>query len=211
MRTPPITRDENKYKKTYNGIAVTSIEDNFWVALTDGYMFLASDEGLLQSTLDRKLGEKSESLADNDDYKKVISSLPWNRSAFCYIDTHRIADDIRRESGVPGSMSQVLDSYQGLGMSLSVLNQGVRCDYVQTFDKVPEYLTARTVSKAELKKVMSIMPEYILVFASNSYLLNVVQEQYAEFMNTGDDYLCYSIREFENEIGIDMEKERLDV
>jgi hypothetical protein len=207
-----LARDANIREEIYRDTTVTRIDEDFMVALVNGFMLWASDEGLLHSTMDRQLGDKYESLADNADYKKVANSLPWNRSAFCFVNMQEMTGSFLDHNLAMfllgpnlGNMFRVLDSYQGMGMSLAVNKQGIRCDYVLTCDQVPECLQARSVGNNEVKTALKMLPADSLGFVRNSYLLNLVTEESKKSLSTSD------MREFENEFGVDFESGVLDL
>lgn len=203
-----LTKDEDTREEAYRGIAVTCVEDD-WVALTDGFMFIASNEELMHATIDRKLGKRSESLEDNYDYRKVEKSLPWNRSAFCFININEISNSLKQSNNYSDIPYELYNPYRCLGLSLSAQKQGIRCDYVLTFKQIPEYMKNRNTQKAEVKEFLSLLPEDTLGFVRNSNCMNMARDDYDTFYNNFGEEM--DIPDIEHELDIDFRDDVVDV
>lgn len=202
-----LTEEQNPRQEIYHDITVTNA-DGMMAALVDGFVMISDDENLFHAMIDRKLGESSNNLEDNADYKKIAASLPWNRSVLGYLNINEMSNHLKQNNYYSGMPMQSLDVYRCMGIALSTENNGFRYDYIMTCNKVPAYMVDRPNQKEEAKAVLNMFPDDTIGFVRSSNLINTVQEQYQDYYQMLGGEM--GISEIENELGIDFEKDFLD-
>lgn len=207
-------------KETYNGVEITNYESDACVALVNDFMIISPEKELIKQTIDRATGKTRNNLESNAEYQRVVGGLPWNKSAFCYMNMQQVMDSSNGGLDALGGMSELkdlsktLDSFQGLGAAVTLESNGIRGDYILAFDKngVPEYIKTSAKNKEELQNTLNIMPSDTLGFLHSSNLVKIVQETLKNPGSSSDlAQINRSISEIERATGINIQTDILDI
>jgi len=114
-------------------------------ALVRGYVVFASDTASITAMIDRDSSGK-DTLEQNARFKTVLANLPKTAVGYVYLDGPPVADLIdsmmkQTISAMPGSQAGQLEAQlknlkamQGMGLALSVVDEGVQLDSAASFD-----------------------------------------------------------------------------
>ena len=135
-------------RETEGLIERSSLDGGTLTSVTDGagpealYMWLDGDQmimGVRQADIRRALDARDgESILDHDDYNRVISSLPSDRLMAMYVGTDWISqiynDPALGLGAQADALQESLASITGLGMAMTLRDEGVSFDFVYGVD-----------------------------------------------------------------------------
>ncbi|MGE5458956.1 MAG: DUF3352 domain-containing protein [Methanobacterium sp.] len=200
-------------KKTYKNVTVRS-NDVYSIAIVDNYLLFSTDEELLHSTIDRKLGNGGRSLADNAEFKKVVKSLPWNRSALCFYNLDALVKDIKQEADSNVHINSI-ESYRSFGTSMSIDKQGIRYNFIVSFNRLPAYIKDQAKQKADADAILNMLPDDTIGFVRSSYLFNLIKDDWEVFNTKGfpfaDEFVSGGAEKIKSQFNLDFKTDVVDM
>ena len=157
--------------ETYRGQTVHSeTEDNQQYAVTEDYLVLASDMGLLEDTIDRILDDDTNgSLFSSSRFKKARDVLPDPRFFMAYVDGEGIWRDARQLAGaaITAEARRQIEEFipEWAAVTGAFIDRGLDIEvYVATTGQaVEEPITTNSLAAAQL------LPADTLAFASLAF------------------------------------------
>lgn len=157
--------------ETYRGQTVHSeTEDNQQYAVTEDYLVLASDMGLLEDTIDRILDDDTNgSLFSSSRFKKARDALPDPRFFMAYVDGEGIWRDARQLAGaaITAEARRQIEEFipEWAAVTGAFIDRGLDIEvYVATTGQaVEEPITTNSLAAAQL------LPADTLAFASLAF------------------------------------------
>lgn len=176
-------------------------------ALNKDFMLVSNSENVISQTLDRDKNKGKQSLSQNKTYKKVVSKLPGSRAGLVYVNPRDIINQLGRNNRELLQIGQQMGQYDGEGMALSFVSEGVRLDYAMSClpEKVNEESTP-TSDVSVLRKTSEVLPADAVACLGLGYLKPSLET----FVNKtayqpGLQDISRGINEFERETGINLE------
>lgn len=193
-------------ERNYNNVTIT-VENKpgspLVYALVKNHIMFSNSENLMCQTIDKYL-DKGNSLASNDSYKEAMSKLPKSRSGALYIDVDSIAGEMSRNADL--RQFDQLEAYNGVGMSLSFVDEGVRIDYSIACDE-DNLNKSKKGGTVSLDKTTEIIPGDALAYAGVTNL----DQGLEDFISSTKNLPGYSreISNFERDTGLNPERDIL--
>ncbi|HEX5692882.1 MAG TPA: DUF3352 domain-containing protein, partial [Roseiflexaceae bacterium] len=228
QRTSRGGKGEQFSQSEHNGVTIYEQQDAdrsplAAFALTQSYVIFASDAATINTIIDRGADGKA-TLDDSPRFKGVLNNLPKSAIGYVYVDgvsASSVLDGAVQDSlsGMPAGQQQKLKeqlnnlkALLGMGMSVSADAEGLQFDSAANFDtsKLDSTMQAqledaRTPVDAARLKNISDKAMALFTFRSPStfkqQILDAIKGQ-----ENGEEQL----KEFEDQVGLDLEKDLLD-
>lgn len=155
----------------YEGVIVFEVDSDFEderlaFGRSDDIFFLAANIDILEEAIDAQNGEN---LGDVAEYQNTIANLPGDRALTFYIsgtgveDTAVAAEDSGEINGFDANMIEDL-GLLGVGMAATIIPEGVRLDFVGSFDSLSENQMAMLEAQTDDIKTAEFLPESTYLF-----------------------------------------------
>jgi hypothetical protein len=163
----------------YKGIKIVYQESEMAYATVDGFVVLtAGGLEVMQAVIDAQEGAN---LAELQSYKDVLARLPADQIGYSYMDMGVYMDTVLKAAGpelaeLPTEMfdPDQLKSIKGMGMSVGMESNGLRVEFVVTYDK--DALPANLFGTNENpNKAAGHVPASALFYVSGTGLGDAIQ------------------------------------
>lgn len=132
---------------------------------------VGSDREALHQAIDNAQTKEVPVLADQEAYQAVLRALPANRLGYVYVDGRSVLQDLGTETGFPLEAQSV----QSIGISFGLTSDGVRLDYVMSYD--PTQLSSEQQEAMQRQthhlKTADLVPKRVLAYWSGQDLFMV--------------------------------------
>ncbi|VAW42858.1 hypothetical protein MNBD_CHLOROFLEXI01-1899 [hydrothermal vent metagenome] len=200
----------------YSGVLTFEIDSDFdderlAFARSDEMFFFASNLDTLEEAIDAQNGE---SLGDIAEYKDTISELPSDRAMTVYISGSGIEDFAKAAEGsgdVEGFNSDMIEDLglTGLGFSATAIKEGIRIDYVGSYEGLTEEQQAIVDAQTDDIKTADFLPESTYMFIVGQRLDLIWQNAVEVLDQSGvsEDDIDEAMNQFDDMFGFDPSKD----
>lgn len=146
-------------------------------ARADSFVYLANSVDAVAGSLNLK---SADALARSERYRQVISVLPAQRLAQVYFSKQATAEimlEMSRELGAVAATQFESDGINGMGLSVSVQDEGLRLDAAIAYDetKVSELKKAALQAKYQAPQADRLIPANTIFFLDTNSSLSPAQ------------------------------------
>ena len=231
--------DQNLDKTEYQGVTIYALHPEFGT----GVAFCRSGSLVLFSLTEIDLhtaidAQKGKSLVDNTRYRDMLDKMPDKRLATVYFtsqDIEELINELQSQTGqVFGNITEGLggtapipqpeitqinlDTWDAMGMSLSVTGAGIQIDAVTAYnlDNISAAQRELLDSMGKSSKTIEMFPEDTLAFVTSQRLdlaYDVAIETMRGLSQDASDSIDNALQSVRDETGIDLEQDvfhRLD-
>jgi hypothetical protein len=182
------------------------------------FVILTMDEDAMQDVIDAAKG-KSDSLADNERYTKLVGALPGGAVACAFFNIGDLIEVGLQgfEEGLetpgldlPSKTTDQLEAFQAVGLALDLTREGIQFDFAATFDPdalSPEMLDSLQ-AKASANRILKRVPDDALGFLSGQNLAAVWKSALASLKEAPD--VEQQLGDFGDQMGLDLDEELLN-
>lgn len=181
-------------------------------------VILTLDEDDMEDVIDAAQG-KSDSLADNERYTKLVGVLPADAVIHMFYDLEDLMEaglksfrEELRYSGLelPSETFEYIEAFQACGLALSLDKEGVQLDVAITFD--PDVLSDEVLetlgAEASANRILKRIPANVLGFVSSQNLAGAWKGAFA--MLTEFPEAEEQLEDLEEQLGLKIDEELLD-
>ncbi len=198
----------------YEGVTIYSVEEDYTEIALCRYNNFVLFSNKISSVEDAISLKKSESMAQNADYKALLKQLPKERALTMFLSSTKLIEALSSEAlyGSEDAVADTLNGWKASALSLAIVDAGVQVDMVTAYDvdKLDDDMKAMMDASGASSKAISMMPEETMVFVSGSHLDLVWNALKVSLIGMGDsiDYKD-AMSEFEDMMGFNPDTELL--
>lgn len=200
----------------YSGVLTFEIDSDFdderlAFARSDKIFFFASNLDTLEEAIDAQNGDN---LGDVAEYKNTISELPSDRAMTAYISGSGIEDFAKAAEGsgdLEGFNSDMIEDLglTGIGFSATAIKEGIRIDYVGSYESLTEEQQAIVDAQTDDIKTADFLPESTYMFIVGQRLDLIWQNAVEVLDQSGvsEDDIDEAMDQFDDLFGFDPSKD----
>lgn len=196
-----------KYEeKTYQGSKMYVEKGSQYplvISVNKDFLLVSNNENAVFQALDRDKKKDKQSLAEQENYKKIIAELPGDRAGSVYINPQRLFQDVpeMRQFG------QQIKSLDGMGIALSFVKEGIRLDSVTS---VTENYGSPEIEGSALQNATEVIPEEAFAVVGSANLKYAMENLLKESGRNPDlNNINEGLNEIRRETGIDVQQDIL--
>ncbi|MGQ9626331.1 MAG: DUF3352 domain-containing protein [Anaerolineae bacterium] len=174
-------------------------------AAYEDFLLLSNDLKLLQQVIDIAQ-EKGKSLAENEDYKALLKTLPPESAGHVYIAMGQFLKDFSELADIPPG---TMDIYSGRAMafSLGFIQNGLVMDYAASYDleKMSRFMHETMRQKPNLHRALGFAPAETIFYLSGQDL-SLLWEYVLEMLGRKPGFR-EGVQDLEKELDLNLEQD----
>ncbi|MCJ7622726.1 MAG: DUF3352 domain-containing protein, partial [Anaerolineaceae bacterium] len=200
--------------QTYQGADIYELDtpneyERVAICRSKGVVLISTDVSGIKKAVDAQNGTP---LSESQDYKDTMSGLPTERLITTFISGNLFSDVTTILQEELGAGISALSIYRSIGMSLTLVTDGVKFDVYTAYeqDQLSEERRTMLSSPGSSGKIAANFPENTLLFITGGNFGNIWQaiRDYAVESMDGDEGDCIeSMQMFASEYGINPDTE----